>query len=199
MPDVNVLNVEPARTMIRKVFIERIIAAKGLKRAEEFVEGILMPTPTAVLKAARLLAPGTPREKGLGDLVVVDIGGATTDVHSVGLGSPGQAGVVRKGLPEPYAKRTVEGDLGIRYNAESILLCGDRSDPENASLRSRPWPTKWNAFPGMWDFFPRRRRTWISISPWPPAPPRPPWKGMPGRSRPCGAPRANISSSTARI
>jgi uncharacterized protein (TIGR01319 family) len=135
MPDVNVLNVEPARDMIRKVFIERIIAAKGLKRAEAFVEGILMPTPTAVLKAAQVLAAGTASEKGLGDLVILDIGGATTDVHSVGWGNPVQAGVVRKGLPEPYAKRTVEGDLGIRYNAGSILkLCGAAAIRENASL-----------------------------------------------------------------
>jgi uncharacterized protein (TIGR01319 family) len=121
MPEVNILNVEPAREMIRKVFIERIIEAKGLKKAEDFVEGILMPTPTAVLQSARLLSQGTNSERGLGDLVVVDVGGATTDVHSIGMGDPVQAGVVRKGLPEPLAKRTVEGDLGIRYNAVSIL------------------------------------------------------------------------------
>jgi uncharacterized protein (TIGR01319 family) len=121
MPEVNVLNVEPAREMIRKVFIERIIEAKGLKKAEDFVEGILMPTPTAVLRAARLLSQGTTSEGGLGDLVVVDVGGATTDVHSIGMGDPVQPGVVRKGLPEPLAKRTVEGDLGLRYNAVSIL------------------------------------------------------------------------------
>jgi uncharacterized protein (TIGR01319 family) len=134
MPEVNVLKVEPAREMIRKVFIERIIAAKGLKKAEEFVEGILMPTPTAVLRAAQLLSQGTGSEKGLGDLVVVDIGGATTDVHSIGAGNPVQAGVVRKGLPEPLAKRTVEGDLGIRYNASTILkLCGPDRILENAS------------------------------------------------------------------
>jgi uncharacterized protein (TIGR01319 family) len=135
MPEMNVLNVEPARAMIRKVFIERIISAKGLKKAEEFVDGILMPTPTAVLRAAQLLAQGAGSEKGLGDLIIVDVGGATTDVHSVGLGNPVQAGVVRKGLPEPLAKRTVEGDLGIRYNASTILkLCGPDRILENASL-----------------------------------------------------------------
>lgn len=135
MPDVNVLNVEPARATIRQVFIEKIVAAKGLKRAEEFVEGILMPTPTAVLKAAQLLAEGAGSEPGIGDLAVVDIGGATTDVHSIGWGHPVQAGVVRKGLPEPYAKRTVEGDLGIRYNAGSILkLCGAEAIRENAAF-----------------------------------------------------------------
>jgi uncharacterized protein (TIGR01319 family) len=121
--------------MIRKVFIERIIEAKGLKKAEEFVDGILMPTPTAVLRAAQLLSQGTGAEKGMGDLVVVDIGGATTDVHSIGLGNPVQPGVVRKGLPEPLAKRTVEGDLGIRYNAATILkLCGQDRILENARL-----------------------------------------------------------------
>ena len=135
MPEVNVLNVEPAREMIRKVFIDRIIAAKGLKKAEDFVEGILMPTPTAVLKAAQLLSRGTGSEKGLGDLVIVDVGGATTDVHSIGMGNPVQAGVVRKGLPEPLAKRTVEGDLGIRYNACTILkLCGQERIMKNAQI-----------------------------------------------------------------
>ncbi len=135
MPEINVLKVEPAREMIRKVFIERIIAAKGLKRAEEFVEGILMPTPTAVLGAAQLLSRGTGSEKGLGDLVIVDIGGATTDVHSIGAGNPVQPGVVRKGLPEPLAKRTVEGDLGLRYNAGTILtLCGEGRILQHAGL-----------------------------------------------------------------
>lgn len=135
MPEVNVLNVEPAREMIRKVFIERIIEAKGLKKAEDFVEGILMPTPTAVLRAAQLLSRGTGPEKGLGDLVIVDVGGATTDVHSIGMGNPIQSGVVRKGLPEPLAKRTVEGDLGIRYNACTILkLCGQERILKNAQV-----------------------------------------------------------------
>ncbi len=135
MPEVDVLNVEPARAVIRQVFIERIIEAKGLKKAEDFLEGILMPTPTAVLRAAQLLSQGTASERGLGDLAIVDIGGATTDVHSIGLGNPVQAGVVHKGLPEPMAKRTVEGDLGIRYNAGFILkLCGQERILKNARL-----------------------------------------------------------------
>ncbi|MCX5917146.1 MAG: methylaspartate mutase accessory protein GlmL [Deltaproteobacteria bacterium] len=135
MPEVNVLNVEPVREMIRKVFIERIVESKGLKKVEEFVGGILMPTPTAVLRAAQLLSQGTGSEKGLGDLVIVDIGGATTDVHSIGAGNPVQPGVVRKGLPEPLTKRTVEGDLGLRYNAGTILkLCGEGRILQHASL-----------------------------------------------------------------
>ena len=104
MPEIGVLKVEQVRLIIRELFIKRIIDAKGLKNAERFIDSILMPTPTAVLNAARLLAEGTPNEPGLGDLVIVDIGGATTDIHSIGLGAPTEAGVIQKGLPEPYVK-----------------------------------------------------------------------------------------------
>ena len=54
-------------------------------------------------------------------MLVVDIGGATTDVHSVADGAPAREGVVRYGLPEPRVKRTVEGDLGMRHNAATIV------------------------------------------------------------------------------
>jgi len=121
MPEMGVLEVDKARSIIREVFINRIIEAKGLKKAEQFIDGILMPTPTAVLTAARLLSQGTAKEEGLGELVVVDIGGATTDIHSIARGDPTQPGLVQKGLPEPFVKRTVEGDLGVRYNASSIV------------------------------------------------------------------------------
>lgn len=121
MPELGRLNVEPARSAIRDIFMRRIVHAKGLDKAEKMVGDVLMPTPVAVLVAARLLAEGTESEAGLGDLVIVDVGGATTDVHSIGEGLPSQPGVVLKGLPPPYAHRTVEGDLGIRYNAVSIL------------------------------------------------------------------------------
>ena len=120
MPQLNELNVEPAREEIRKIFMEKIIEAKGLRNAENFVNGILMPTPAAVLKAARVLSEGSDEESGLGDLIVVDIGGATTDVHSIADGEPTKAGVNVRGLEEPFAKRTVEGDLGMRYSAVSL-------------------------------------------------------------------------------
>jgi len=121
MPKLNKLDVEPAREAIRKVFMDKIVEAKGMGNAEEFVSGILMPTPAAVLKAAEVLADGSDDEDGLGDLIVVDIGGATTDIHSIGNGHPTQAGVMPKGLEDPYAKRTVEGDLGMRYSALALL------------------------------------------------------------------------------
>lgn len=127
MPEVDVLNVRPAQETIRQVFLDRIVIAKGFDKAQRSFSGILMPTPSAVLKAAELLAVGTADEAGWGDLIVVDVGGATTDVHSIGQGLPSRPGVLLKGLPEPFAKRTVEGDMGIRYNAPTIFeVAGER-------------------------------------------------------------------------
>lgn len=120
MPRLNSLNVEPAREEIRKIFMEKIIEAKGMKTVEGFIGGILMPTPAAVLKGARVLSEGSDKEDGIGDLIVVDIGGATTDIHSLATGDPSKGGVTMRGLEEPFAKRTVEGDLGMRYSAVSL-------------------------------------------------------------------------------
>lgn len=120
MPAFGVLDIDPARAAIRDVFIGRIVHAKGIDRAAAQFDAVLMPTPAAVMEGARLLSQGTTRHAGLGDLLVVDIGGATTDVHSVAVGAPRRDGVVQYGLPEPFVKRTVEGDLGMRHNARAI-------------------------------------------------------------------------------
>ncbi|MDP1691122.1 MAG: methylaspartate mutase accessory protein GlmL [Burkholderiaceae bacterium] len=117
LPELDRLDVEPARAAIRSVFMNRIAQAKGLDQAEAYVGRIVMPTPMAVLEGARLLAG----EGGMGDIVVVDVGGATTDIHSIASGLPSTPGLVPRGLPEPFAKRTVEGDLGIRVNAPAIV------------------------------------------------------------------------------
>ncbi len=121
MPRLGQINVDPARQTIRELFMEHIVEAKGFKAAEAYVGRILMPTPAAVLRAAQLLASGTENEEGLGELMVVDVGGATTDVHSIASGEPTESIVIQRGLPEPYAKRTVEGDLGLRVSAPALL------------------------------------------------------------------------------
>jgi len=121
MPEIGRLDVEPARQVIRQVFMETIVQAKGLSKAEELIDGIFMPTPAAVLRAGTLLSQGVGPLAGWGDLLIVDVGGATTDVHSLGNGHPSRPGTVMRGLPEPFAKRTVEGDLGVRVSALSLV------------------------------------------------------------------------------
>jgi len=120
MPGAGKLNVEPARAAIREIFMARITQAKGLDGLAGVVP-VVLPTPMAVLQGVRLGAEGAAGESGWGDMLVVDVGGATTDVHSIGDGHPGGENVIVQSIAEAYAKRTVEGDLGIRYNAGTIL------------------------------------------------------------------------------
>ena len=121
MPRFGVLNIEPAQKAIREVFLRRIVKAKGLSTTDSLLSGILMPTPSSVMRAMELLSCGCQEEAGIGDLLAVDVGGATTDVYSVSEGAPTQVNTVCKGLPEPFVKRTVEGDIGMRYSVRGIL------------------------------------------------------------------------------
>ncbi|AFV12221.1 protein MutL [Thermacetogenium phaeum DSM 12270] len=115
LPEINVLNPEPARKAIRELYLDEITKARGLEQIQQEF-GLAMPTPLAVMKAGELL------QKTLGkDVVLVDVGGATTDVHSFCEGKPLTPGCVYKGPPEPFAKRTVEGDLGVRVSVLSLL------------------------------------------------------------------------------
>jgi len=133
MPEINTLNIEPAYTVIRDIFLRKIIQAKGIDKAMQFVDRVVMPTPAAVLEAAELLSSGTEREKGLGELMAVDIGGSTTDIYSIASGRQTKSNVLLRGLPEPQAKRTVEGDLGMRYSATALLkACGAKGIAEYA-------------------------------------------------------------------
>jgi uncharacterized protein (TIGR01319 family) len=112
-PEIDQLNVEPTRKIIQQVFEKHIIHAPGMTKIREMVTGNIVPTPGAVMKASELLYDR------IGDLVTIDVGGATTDVHSVTEGSE----EINRMLisPEPKAKRTVEGDLGVYVNAKNII------------------------------------------------------------------------------
>jgi len=111
-PGIDELDIVPARAAIHDAFEEHITHAPGMERIATFVTGRILPTPGAVLVAAELLATT------LGDLVVVDVGGATTDIHSITDGSPEYEGL--RTDPEPHAKRTVEGDLGTFVSASHV-------------------------------------------------------------------------------
>src|SRR5581483_2588994 len=120
LPELNVLNTEPVQQRIRNLFLERIVRAKGLSRVKELTRGIIMPTPSAVFLAVTLLAKGYDGEGGIGELLAVDVGGATTDIYSIAAGECQNDSFFWKGLPELYEKRTVEGDLGLRYSSKCL-------------------------------------------------------------------------------
>jgi uncharacterized protein (TIGR01319 family) len=130
MPEIGVLDVAPCNKEIRELFMKNIIEAKGIARARTIIRDVIMPTPSAVLEAARLIAGGCGNNAGFGELIVIDPGGATTDVHSIARGLPARPDIIMVGLPEPYEKRTVEGDLGLKYNLDRLTeLAGARETP----------------------------------------------------------------------
>ena len=112
-PKIDVLEVEESRLIIQDVFEKHIIHAPGMEKVKSVIRENIIPTPGAVMEASILL------QKYLGDLVTIDIGGATTDIHSVTSGKE----EIEKILiaPEPFAKRTVEGDLGVYINKDNII------------------------------------------------------------------------------
>lgn len=112
-PRLDELNIDPCRRMIQTIFEQHIVKAPGMEGIRDLVTGPILPTPGAVMEAARLLYDE------IGDLMVLDIGGATTDVHSVSEGSPEILALATR--PEPFNKRTVEGDLGLYVNARHLV------------------------------------------------------------------------------
>ncbi len=112
-PKIDTLVVEPTRKIIQDAFEEHIIHAPGMAKVRDLVKGPIIPTPGAVMEAAKVL-----REE-IGDLIIFDVGGATTDLHSVTEGSSEINSILIS--PEPVAKRTVEGDLGVYVNVAHIV------------------------------------------------------------------------------
>ena len=61
-----------------------------------------------------------------GDVLVVDVGGATTDVYSVITPQGEDATIHREVVGTLWHARTVEGDLGMRWTAEGVVEAGER-------------------------------------------------------------------------
>lgn len=112
-PQIDKLNIEPTRKVIQDVFERHIIHAPGMEHVRDMVHGSIMPTPGAVMQASKLLY------EELGDLVTIDVGGATTDVHSVCRVSEEIERILIS--PEPFAKRSVEGDLGCYVSMPNVV------------------------------------------------------------------------------
>jgi uncharacterized protein (TIGR01319 family) len=122
LPEIGVLDPVPARRAIREAFLSHVIGGKGLSKGSSRVLGrtfaqlVKAATPDAVLDGLGLLDAGQ-------DVLVVDVGGATTDVYSVCSPERGSAaGQPARQVVEPLRQaRTVEGDLGVRAGAQGLV------------------------------------------------------------------------------
>ncbi len=130
VPRIGVLAPAGARAAVREMFLAHVIGGKGLSRRADFAAVVQGPTPDLVLTGVEVLA----RETG-DDVVVVDVGGATTDVHSVVRLDPEDAGLAREVVASTPVTRTVEGDLGMRWSAASTWEAGHDAGLVGADLR----------------------------------------------------------------
>ena len=82
---IGVLAPDARGAAIREMFLAHVIGGKHLSAPQaDFTAMVRGATPDVVLTGVELLARGLDDEHpGAGDVVVVDVGGATTDVHSV--------------------------------------------------------------------------------------------------------------------
>jgi uncharacterized protein (TIGR01319 family) len=121
MPRVGELHSSAAQSAIRNIFIEHVIGRGRFASGSDIAERVKMPTPAAVLSAAELVAELGAIDPLLARPVIVDVGGATTDVYSVIGGEGAARGYTVRSIPEQVVTRTVEGDLGMRESVASLL------------------------------------------------------------------------------
>jgi uncharacterized protein (TIGR01319 family) len=151
LPKIGVLDPRPARETIREVFIDHVIGGKHLSERVDLSTMVQAATPDAVLAGVELLADGVGELDGVGDVVVVDVGGATTDVYSVVTPDAEQSGHDREAVSTLWRSRTVEGDLGVRWNAVGVVeaAMSERLIDQEAAELLRPDAEKRVADPGF--------------------------------------------------
>ena len=117
-----------ARAAIREAFLRHVIGGTRLSRDPRFARLVRAATPDAVLRGVEVLADASGS-----DVLVIDVGGATTDVYSSVTPTGDDAGLRRDVVAPLRCSRTVEADLGLRWNAEGVLEAAARE-----RLRHRP-------------------------------------------------------------
>ena len=145
VPRIGVLAPDSARRAIREVFLAHVIGGKHLSARADFTAMVRGATPDVVLTGVELLARGLGDEHpGAGDVVVVDVGGATTDVHSVVEIDPDtgytEGGLAREVVAATPVTRTVEGDLGMRWSAGTTVAEAGLDDLTEAAAARQADP-----------------------------------------------------------
>jgi uncharacterized protein (TIGR01319 family) len=145
LPRIGVLEPRPAREAIREVFIRHVIGGKHLSARLDLSRLVRAATPDAVLAGVEVLADE------VGDVILVDVGGATTDVYSVLSPDPEALPAEQDAAGTLWRSRTVEGDLGVRWNAAGIVEAarGERLVDDVEAQRLGAAAVRLAAHPGL--------------------------------------------------
>ncbi len=146
LPRIGVLDPHPARAAIRDVFVHHVIGGKGLTKGPRFARLVRGATPDLVLAGVELLA-----DSGIGDVLLVDVGGATTDVYSAITPDAEESSLHREVVEVMWRGRSVEGDLGMRWGATGVadaamverLVAGPEHEAIDAAARVRHADPSW--------------------------------------------------------
>ncbi|GIV72489.1 glutamate mutase L [Caldilinea sp.] len=145
MPEINEFHIDTVNEAIRELFQTVIIRGKGFDVVEEYMDAPFIPTPRACFRGIQLLAHGYGNEPGIGNILALDIGGATTDFYSMVRDNPlylypGEdrkkkvKRTILKTPNVPLEYRRVEGKYGLSYNAENLK---ELPQFQNGTLRAR--------------------------------------------------------------
>jgi len=116
LPRIGHVSPEPARAAIRGAFLSHVIGGKQLSRHPAFASAVRAATPDTIRAAVGVLRQVTGE-----DVMVIDVGGATTDVYSAVEPHGGEAAPRHDVVGSLRVARTVEGDLGMRYSAGGVI------------------------------------------------------------------------------
>ena len=119
LPDIGRLAPESARAAIREVFLTHVIGGDRLSTDPRLRRWVRAVTPDAVLDGVAALAELRAGAQVPG-VLVLDVGGATTDVHCVPAADAEQTSLLRSAVGVPARRRTVEGDLGVQASADAL-------------------------------------------------------------------------------
>jgi len=104
-PNLMTLNSDPAKKVILDLFMDHVMErAPGYGRVKDMVETDILPTPVGVENMLRVY-----NEEENENLVMVDIGGATTDIFSNIYGD---------------YRRSVSANLGMSYSCCNVIATG---------------------------------------------------------------------------
>lgn len=180
MPEVNRFRIEVVNEAIRELFQTVIIRGKGFDVVEEYMDAPFIPTPRAAFRGINLLAHGHGDTAGIGNLMALDIGGATTDFFSnvsdnplYVYEGPDHARRVKRTILKtpnsPLAYRRVEGKYGLSYNAENLKelerFRRGEMQRELSEYLSRGFPDRFTPGPGQFTQFllPRNGRAEVDL------------------------------------